>query len=150
MAEVESLSHTAILVPNIREAEEFYEEKLGARLHNRISLNTDDIRRGRGAPHNSWTLTDYLMVFFVPEGNDRNPGAGNGFRHGFAVSHARFDRIIDRLREHGVEFDGPLAHPESGPLGESIYLSDTGGNQLEVCWRRDEDRQYNAVVRADA
>src|SRR5581483_8310057 len=139
MAEIESLSHSAILVPNIREAEDFWEQALGAHLHNRISLNTDDIRRGRGSPHTCWTLADYLMVFFIPDRTDRNPRADSGFRHGFAVSHSRFDQIVDLLNERDVSFEGPIAHPENGPLGESVYLSDTGGNRLEICWRRDED-----------
>jgi catechol 2,3-dioxygenase-like lactoylglutathione lyase family enzyme len=150
MAEVESLNHTAVFVPNIREAEEFWEQGLGAHLHNRISLNTDDIRRGRGLPHTCWTLADYLMVFFVPEKDERQPGANNGFSHGFAVSRERFGQILDLLRERGVEFDGPITHPEAGPLGESIYLSDTGGNRLELCWRRDEDRPYSQVMMASA
>ena len=149
MAEVESLSHTAVLVPDIREAEEFYEQKLGARIHNRISLNTDDIRRGRGSPHNCWTLADYLVVFFLPDHPDRRPGAKNGFRHGFAVSRERFAAIVDRLCLDEIPFEGPIAHPEKGPLGESIYLEDTGGNRLEICWRRDADRVFNPVITAD-
>jgi catechol 2,3-dioxygenase-like lactoylglutathione lyase family enzyme len=150
MGEVESLSHTAILVPDIREAEEFYEQKLGARIHNRISLNADDIRRGRGSPHTCWTLGDYLIVFFLPDDKEgRQPGHQNGFHHGFAVSRERFSAIVDRLREDEFPFDGPVLHPETGPLGESIFLEDTGGNRLEVCWRRDTDRKYNPVIVAD-
>ena len=150
MAQVESLSHTAVLVPNIQEAEDFYEHALGAHLHNRISLNTDDIRRGRGLPHTCWTLADYLIVFFVPESPGRKPGAGGGFSHGFAVSRSRFGEILELLQDRGVTFEGPVSHSENGPLGESVYLADTGGNHLEICWRRDEGRAYNQVVMADA
>lgn len=150
MAEVESLSHTAVFAPNIREAEEFWQDTLGARLHNRISLNTDDIRRGRGLPHTCWTLADYLIVFFVPDGDDRQPGFRNGFSHGFAVSRSRFGEILATLRKRGAEFEGPVTHPAEGPLGESIYLVDTGGNRLEICWRRDENRSYTPVVMASA
>ncbi len=150
MADVESLSHTAIFAPNIREAEAFWEGTLGAHLHNRISLNTDDIRRGRGLPHTCWTLADYLIVFFVPDRDDREPGVKNGFSHGFAVSRERFGQVLAMLQERDVAFTGPVTHPEAGPLGESIYLADTGGNRLEICWRRDEAASYSPVVMASA
>jgi catechol-2,3-dioxygenase len=62
------------------------------------------------------------------------------------VSRARFAEIQDRARAEGIAFEGPVTHPENGPLGESIYFTDPGGNFMEVCWRRDEDAIYNPMM----
>jgi len=150
MAELESLSHSAICVGNLREAEEFYEDVLGARIVNRVNFNTDDARRGRSI-HSSLVLGDFLFALMLPKDRMPMPPAEqhrgmNGYRHGFAVSPARFNEILERLRERRVPFHGPVSHPERGPLGESIYLKDPGGNFLEICWRRDEERKYHLVM----
>jgi catechol-2,3-dioxygenase len=153
MAELESLSHSAICVSDLREAEEFYEQVLGARVVNRVNFNTDDARRGRSI-HSSLVLGDFLFALMLPKDSmpmppeDQQRGT-NGFRHGFAVSRARFEEIVSRLRKHDITFEGPIAHPVQGPLGESIYLKDPGGNFLEICWRRDENREYHPVTVAE-
>jgi catechol-2,3-dioxygenase len=153
MADLESLSHSAICVDNLREAERFYEDVLGARVVNRVNFNTDDARRGRSV-HSSMVLGDFLFALMLPK--DRMPmpppeqhKGTNGFRHGFAVSRAQFEDILERLQDHNVPFQGPIDHPERGPLGQSVYFKDPGGNFLEVCWRRDEDRAYNPVTLAE-
>lgn len=150
MAELESLSHSAICVTDLREAERFYEEVLGARVINRVNFNTDDTRRGRSV-HSSMVLGDFLFAVMLPR--DRMPmpepdthRGTNGFRHGFAVPRAQFDEIVARLNEGAIPFEGPIGHPEKGPLGQSVFFKDPGGNFLEVCWRRDEHRAYNAVT----
>ena len=150
MAELESLSHSAICVDNLREAERFYEDVLGAKVVNRVNFNTDDSRRGRSV-HSSMVLGDFLFALMLPKDRMPMPPAEqqqgtNGFRHGFAVSHAQFDDITARLTQHEVAFKGPIEHPKQGPLGESLYFKDPGGNFLEVCWRRDEDKAYNPVT----
>lgn len=150
MAELESLSHSAICVDDLRKAEHFYEEVLGAKVVNRVNFNTDDSRRGRSV-HSSMVLGDFLFALMLPRDRMPMPPAEqqrgtNGFRHGFAVSHAEFDEITDRLCQNEVAFQGPIEHPAKGPLGQSVYFKDPGGNFLEVCWRRDEDRAYNPVT----
>ncbi len=70
----------------------------------------------------------------------------NGFRHAFAVPRDTFGEIQERLRERNVRFEGPLDHPAGGPIGQSIYFKDPGGNFLEICWRRDETQAYNSVM----
>jgi hypothetical protein len=77
-------------------------------------------------------------------------GGEDSFRHAFAVSKTRFAELQDYLRVNEIDFEGPVSHPEKGPLGESIYFRDAGGNFFEVCWRRDEDRQYSPVRLAEA
>ncbi len=150
MASLESLSHSAICVDDLRAAEHFYRDLLGAKVVNRVNFNTDDAKRGRSV-HSTIVLGDFLFALMLPK--DRMPmppedqlRGTNGFRHGFSVSKAHFGEILERLRLHDVAFEGPIEHPAQGPLGESIYLKDPGGNFLEVCWRRDEDRRYNPVT----
>jgi catechol-2,3-dioxygenase len=150
MAELESLSHSGICATNLREAEEFYVDVLGARIVNRVNFNTDDARRGRTI-HTNLILGDFLFALMLPKDAMPMPPAEqqrgtSGFRHGFAVPRAQFDAIQARLRARGVAVEGPVRHPEAGPLGESIYLKDPSGNFLEICWRRDEARAYHPVA----
>jgi len=70
----------------------------------------------------------------------------DGSRRGFFVSRERFAEIVDQARNAGIEFEGPVTHPEHGPLGESIYFYDPGGNFLEICWRRDAKERFNPVM----
>src|SRR5579862_5722332 len=112
MAELESLSHSAICVDNLRAAERFYEEVLGARVINRVNFNTDDSRRGRSV-HSSMVLGDFLFALMLPKERmpmpdpDQHRGT-NGFRHGFAVPRPRFDDIVANLREREIPFEGPV------------------------------------------
>ena len=142
MAEIEGLNHTGRSVPDVREGEEFYVNILGAKHCNTISSATDDVRAGRGAPHPCNILAGYLFVLF-PHNYDipipDNLRGEDGSRIGFAVSHDRFDEIVEQAQDVGMAFSGPIHHPEHGPFGESIYFTDPGGNFMEICWRRDLD-----------
>ena len=146
MAEVESLSHSGICVHDLKEAEEFYCQVLGARQNTRVNFNTDDAMRGRSV-HGSVVLEDYLLALVVAHDympmppKDQHRGA-HGFRHAFRVSRARFDKTLDALRERSIPFEGPVDHPEKGPFGQSIYFKDPSGNFLEILWRRDEGQKY--------
>ncbi len=149
MAEIESISHTGINVVDLKEAEAFYADILGAEITNRVNFNTDDARRGRSV-HTSLRMGDWLFAVVLPRGEMPMPPADqhrgtNGFRHAFRVSREAFPAVIERLRARGVPFEGPVEHPAHGPLGESIYFKDPGGNFLEVCWRRDEVRTGAAL-----
>ncbi|HEY7060985.1 MAG TPA: VOC family protein [Chloroflexota bacterium] len=144
MAEIESVSHTGINVVDLKDAEEFYADILGAQITNRVNFNTDDARRGRSV-HTSVVMGDWLFAMVLPRGEmpmpppDTHRGT-NGFRHAFHVSREEFPGVIERLEARGVAYEGPVAHPERGPLGESVYFTDPGGNFIEVCWRRDAVR----------
>jgi catechol-2,3-dioxygenase len=142
MAEIESISHSGINVVDLKEAEEFYGDVFGARITNRVNFNTDDARRGRSV-HTSVVMADWLFALALPKGELPMPPEGqqrgtNGFRHAFRVTREEFPQVLERLRERSVSFEGPVQHPEHGPLGESIYFKDPAGNFFEVCWRRDE------------
>jgi catechol-2,3-dioxygenase len=141
MAEVECISHSAINVVDIKEAEVFYQNIFGGLITNRVNFNTDDARRGRSV-HTSVALNDWLFAICLPRGEmpmppDELHRGTNGFRHGFRLSHETFGELIDRLKIHEVPFEGPIVHPDNSPIGESVYFKDPGGNFLEVCWRRD-------------
>lgn len=146
MAGVEGISHSAICVHDLREAEDFYCNVLGARQGTRVNFKTDDAIRGRSV-HGSVILEDYLLALMVtrdfmpmPPG-DQQRGA-HGFRHAFRVRRARFDEITEELRRRKIPFEGPVEHPEQGPFGQSIYFKDPSGNFLEILWRRDENVDY--------
>ncbi|MPZ13033.1 MAG: hypothetical protein GEU73_01170 [Chloroflexi bacterium] len=147
MADIESISHSGMVAPDSRAVHTFYETVLSGVREETVSRSYEGTRGGNA--HSCGILGDYVFVTF-PRRRDVAPleqlrGGEDSFRHGFAVSRTRFDEITQRLQEQGVPFEGPLVHPERGPLGESIYFRDPGGNYFEVCWRRDEDVQYNPV-----
>ena len=149
MAHIESISHSGINVIDLKEAEEFYADIFGAAITNRVNFNTDDARRGRSV-HTSVHVADWLFALALPKGElpmppDHEVRGTNGFRHGFHVTREKFSEIVERLRRRGVAFEGPVVHPENGPLGESVYFKDPGGNFIEVCWRRDGIRSGVAL-----
>jgi catechol-2,3-dioxygenase len=147
MADVEALSHSAICVHDLREAEDFYCSVLGARRGTRVNFKTDDAVRGRSV-HGSVILEDYLLALMVPRDFMPMPPAEQhrgayGFRHAFRVSRARFNETFSALRRREIPFEGPIEHPEKSPFGQSIYFKDPSGNFLEILWRRDEDDSYH-------
>jgi catechol-2,3-dioxygenase len=146
MAEVEGLSHSAICVHDLREAEDFYCSVLGGRPGNRVNFKTDDAVRGRSV-HGSVILEDYLLALmvtrdFMPMPPAEQHRGAHGFRHAFRVARHRFEAILVELKRREVPFEGPLDHPEKSPFGQSIYFKDPSGNFLEILWRRDEDVNY--------
>src|SRR5712692_11659465 len=112
MAQAESISHSGINVVDLKEAEEFYADILGAGITNRVNFNTDDARRGRSV-HTSVLVADWLFALALPKAAmpmpdpSRARGIG-GFRHGFRVRRERFPAVLDRLRARGVPFEGPV------------------------------------------
>jgi catechol-2,3-dioxygenase len=137
MADVEIMEHCGLTVPDVFEAEQFYQRILGAQIDHRTSLRTDNLG---SPPHTNVVLGDFFFVLFPHMKEPPAAQAPRGFdgsRRAYAVSRDRFGEIVQRLQENDIPFEGPLAHPEKGPLGESVYFTDPGGNYLEVCWRRD-------------
>jgi catechol-2,3-dioxygenase len=154
MADVQSLSHSAICVHDLAEAEAFYCGALGARPSGGVNFVTEDTIKGRSI-HKDVVIGDYLFALalasdFMPMPPDDQLRGAHGFSHAFAVKRAHFAAVIDSLKSHNVRFEGPVVHPEHGPFGESIYFKDPSGNFLEVLWRRDEDVAYEAVEAKDA
>ena len=146
MADVESLSHSGICVHDLKEAEQFYCQVLGARQNTRVNFCTEDAMRGRSV-HGSVVLEDYLLALvvahdYMPMPPENQHRGAHGFRHAFSVSRARFDKTLETLKERSIPFEGPVVHPEKGPFGQSIYFKDPSGNFLEILWRRDEGQRY--------
>jgi catechol-2,3-dioxygenase len=149
MAAIESLSHSGICVHDLKEAEDFYCNVLGAAVHSRVNFKTQDALRGRSV-HTSLMLGDYLFAIMLSEDWMSIPPRDvlrgeNRVRHAFCVPRARFAALVESLRRHDVPFEGPVSHPDKGPFGESVYFRDPTGNFLEAVWRRDEDAAYNEV-----
>jgi catechol 2,3-dioxygenase-like lactoylglutathione lyase family enzyme len=153
-AGIESINHTAFCVHDLNEAVHFYCDVLGGKLHQRSNFQIEDARAGV-AIFQSIVIEDYLFALTVPSNympmppTDQLRGA-HGFRHGFTITHQRFDEVMSSLRKNDIQFEGPVDHPEKGPFGQSIYFKDPSGNFLEILWRRDEDpnakkRRYVSV-----
>lgn len=146
MADVEGLTHSGLCATNLPESEDFYVRLLGAKFGNRSGFHVDKVVRGRSL-NTVVTLADYLVALMVPKnGLPEEQRGAVPFRHGFSVSQERFDEVMERLGEAGIVYDGPVTHPEHGPLGQSIYLTDPAGNVLEVCWRRDQGKAIHPVT----
>lgn len=146
MADVESLSHSAICVHDLKEAEDFYCNVLGARQATRVNFKTEDAQRGRSI-HGSIIVQDYLLALmvardFMPMPPKEQQRGAHGFRHAFRVSRSRFEKTMEELKQRGVPFEGPVDHPEKSPFGQSVYFKDPSGNFLEILWRRDEQVEY--------
>ena len=149
MAHVESLSHSGICVHDLKQAEDFYCDVLGASVHSRVNFKTQDALKGRSV-HTSLMLSDYLFAIMLSEDWMSIPPmeqlrGENRVRHAFCVPRRQFGEIVQSLRDHDVVFEGPVAHPAAGPFGESVYFRDPTGNFLELVWRRDEAASYNEV-----
>lgn len=149
MAVVESLSHSGICVHDLKQAEQFYCDVLGAEVHSRVNFKTQDALKGRSI-HTSLMLADYLFAIMLSEDWMNIPPMDqlrgeNRIRHAFCVPRGKFSEIVAALQAHEVPFEGPVTHPDHGPFGESIYFRDPTGNFLEVVWRRDEAVAYNEV-----
>ena len=54
-------------------------------------------------------------------------------RTGFWTTHSELDRIADSLQRRHRVFQGPIRHPASSLIAESLYCKDTSGNFLEFC-----------------
>ena len=153
MAEVQSMSHSAICVHDLKEAEDFYCGILGAHPHAGVNFITEDTIKGRSV-HKSVVLEDYLIALalagdFMPMPPDDQLRGAHGFRHAFTVSKAHFNNTVGVLKQRGVPYLGPVDHPEKGPFGQSIYFKDPSGNFLEVLWRRDENVKYDDIAIMD-
>lgn len=151
MSGMHSLNHTAMPVHDLEEAAAFYCDVLGATPFCHTTFEIGGVKTG-SALFRSFVIGDFLLALTVSRNvmempaKDQFRGA-HGFRHGFQVSRAAFDGIIESLRAHDIPFQGPVDHPEAGPFGQSVYFKDPSGNFLEFVWRRDEeslpgDREY--------
>ena len=148
MSEVESISHSGMTAPDTWEAQRFYEDVLGGAAMETVTRSYRGARRGEA--HVCSPRRHYLVVSFPPPRAPAPPaplpGVCGHSRRGFAVARERFDAALRALEAHGVPYEGPVTHPEAGPIGQSVFFRDPGGNFFELCWRRDEDVEYTPVL----
>jgi catechol-2,3-dioxygenase len=138
-----SLNHTAMPVRDMDEAAAFYCGVLGAAPFGYTTFEFGGVKSG-SALFRSFVIGDFLLALTVSRNVMEMPAedefrGAHGFRHGFQISRAGFEDIMDSLKTHDVPFQGPVDHAEAGPFGQSIYFKDPSGNFLEFIWRRDED-----------
>lgn len=150
MAQIESISHSGIEGPDSMAVHDFYINILGGTAVETASGSYEGNRGGNAHPCE--VIGDYLFVVFPDRTHSEPPPADQlrgGYesepRHAFQVSRDRFDEVMSWLLDNDVAFEGPLTHPERGPLGQSIYFKDGGHNWFEICWRRDTDVKWSPV-----
>jgi catechol 2,3-dioxygenase-like lactoylglutathione lyase family enzyme len=117
----------------------FYTEVLGMRLvhvtRTRPIVSPENLTAGEprigGLAHYFFDMgNDSLLAFFeFPKGTPRSDRDHlGGMQHcAFHVSRAQLDLMMERLREHAVQFVGPLDRR----IRHSIYLYDNNGIRLE-------------------
>jgi catechol-2,3-dioxygenase len=147
MAEMNSISHSVLNVHDLHEFGEFW-KKLGIEKKSSVNFDIEDALRGR-VVHDSYVLQDHIFVVGLAEKPMPAPPENqlrglNGFRHAFIVRRDRFGEVLEKFKQNDIPFEGPVDHPEEGPLGQSIYFKDPSGNFYEFVWRRDEDTEQFA------
>ena len=127
-ARVRGIHHVTAIAGNPRQNIDFYTGFLGLRLV-KLTVNFDDpasyhLYYGDQVGHPGTVLT----FFAWPGGPEGRLGAGQVVTTSFDIPKASVDYWIDRLREHGVDFEGPIAR-----FGrDSIAFSDPDGLRLEL------------------
>jgi hypothetical protein len=58
-------------------------------------------------------------------------------RHAFPVTEEQLATAIGVLRQHGIDFEGPVDHPAHALVKRSLYFKDPSSNFLELCVPRD-------------
>ncbi len=138
MSKVLRIDHAGWPVEDLVRAEAFYHNLLGGELEARVNLNVRAQLSGRAAisflrigGHHGMGL--FLQKQYLGEPSDPER---HGPRVAWELSREDFERVQGQLREQGIPFVGPTAHPPDEPIAASIYLDDSEGNPLELCYRR--------------
>ncbi len=142
--------HLALTTDDMKATTEFYVKVLGMPLVHAMKvppgLGTGP--KNRGNPpyeeirHYFFDMgNDSLMAFFeIPKGEEpqSNRNAIGGMQHcAFVVTPERFRDIEERLKTHGIDYNGPILQLP-GLLG--IYFMDPNGIRLEfACQNEDGD-----------
>ena len=116
---ISGISELVLEVSDLEAARRFYRDGLGF----------EETLYGEGAEGRYWYLigeTARLGLWTEQVGLAGGRG-GAHVHYAFAVPDEEIERLLDRLRESGIEVEGPI---QLGP-GRAIYVSDPDGNVVE-------------------
>jgi catechol-2,3-dioxygenase len=149
----------AIEVNDLVLAEEFYGtvlvEILGGHLDSRYMLTTEELieaqrRAPKGAGGDGFFFgrppftkvmvgrTSILLHVAPRHIQEPLPGQLRGTpRLVLSASSAQIAKAVEVLGRERVPFEGPVAHPPTSPIAESLYCKDPSGNFLELACARE-------------
>ena len=149
------VNHLALTTEDMKATTEFYSDVMGLPLIHAMKVppGVGVGPKNRGNPpyecirHYFWDMgADSILAFFeIPKGekgrSDRD--AIGGMQHvAFAISAANFEAMITRLKDHGVELDGPT---EILPNIYSVYFYDPNGIRLELCCKPSQGEEQRVI-----
>ena len=143
MIEYQDISHLAMEVTDLDQAERFYGKALGEEY---ISVMRAELGQGRLIMKNA---TGQVLLLEKVEklsqrsrfcGPDVNkvPDPGEGFRYKGAhlamsvCSIEEYDQVYDRLEVNGAYLEGDLRAAHRKPGEKSVYFYDPFGNRLQL------------------
>lgn len=119
------------------------DEKRGVNRRGREAKNPNV--RVVGIPQGALKVGGALMPWFLARQHEQEPPPEQlrgTPRHAFPVTPQQLEKAIEVLRQHEVEFEGPVHHPAPCPVATSIYFKDPSSNFLELCVpRRDSSSE---------
>lgn len=121
---VSAISELVLEVADLEAARSFYRDALGF----------EETLYGEGAEGRYWYLIgETARLGLWTEQVGLAGGRGGAHVHfAFGVGEPEIERLLGRLRERGVEVEGPI---QLGP-GRAIYVTDPDGNVVEF-WSQD-------------
>jgi catechol 2,3-dioxygenase-like lactoylglutathione lyase family enzyme len=131
---VTGISELVLEVSDLEAARVFYRELLGL----------EETLYGEGREGRYWYLVGDTarLGLWTPQTGLAGGRGGSHVHFAFNVADPEIDRIESRLRERGVESEGPV---QLGP-GRAVYVTDPDGNVVEF-WSQDM-AEYTAGARA--
>ena len=156
---IKGIHHTAISVPSLAAAEEFYCNRLGLRKVLRWDVEaSEDIDQIVGLKDTAakTLMVDagntYLEIFEfsspVAGVQDNRPVCDHGFTHiGFDVDPEEIDNVYHEMEAAGVQWHcGLTGSPEDGGSTRMTYGRDPFGNVIEIqALRADADFHINKL-----
>jgi catechol-2,3-dioxygenase len=131
---VSAISELVLEVADLDRAREFYRDVLGL----------EETLYGEGREERYWYLIgeSARLGLWTPQTGLAGGRGGAHVHFAMHVPDDAIDAILARLRERGVDVEGPI---QLGP-GRSIYVTDPDGNVVEL-WSQDM-AEYAAGARA--
>jgi len=149
------VNHLALTTEDMKATADFYSDVLGLPLIHAMKVppGVGVGSKNRGNPpyecirHYFWDMGgDSLLAFFeIPKGtkgkSDRD--AVGGMQHlAFAIGARNFEIMVKRLKDHGVEVDGPTEIVDNV---YSAYFYDPNGIRLEFCCKPSQGDEQRII-----